>query len=111
MKHTGLKRGTQRLKRTPLKVRGRKSAEKRERDFGERAVAVRRLLCVVCGATPCDPHHEPPRSLGGTSKDLVPLCHRHHLVRHQIGPTRFTERYHVDLLAEAARVDSGSNPL
>lgn len=83
------------LRRTKLKPRGRKSAEKRKRDFGERAIEIRAMPCLVCGTTPSDPHHEPPRSLGGTAKDLMPLCRRHHNVRHQIGPTRFYERYRV----------------
>lgn len=94
------------LRRTKLKPRGRKNAQKRERDFGEKAVWVRRMGCVICGATPSDPHHEKPRSLGGTAKDLVNICRRHHLVRHQIGPTRFNERYGVDLVAEAARIEA-----
>jgi len=92
MKRTELKRGGS-LRRTELKQRGRKYTEKRKRDFGTRAIEIRRMPCLVCGSKPSDAHHEPPRSLGGTAKDLVPLCRRHHNVRHQIGPTRFYERY------------------
>lgn len=112
MKRTPLKRDTPKarqwlrgsklataLRRTKLKAKGRRATEKHERDFGDRAVEVRRMPCLVCGTTPSDAHHEPPRSLGGTSKDLVPLCRRHHNVRHQIGPTRFYERYGIDLAA------------
>ena len=30
--------------------------------------------CVRCGKTPCDPHHEPLRSQGGTWKNVSPIC-------------------------------------
>ena len=33
---------------------------------------------------------------------MLPLCRRHHNVRHQIGPTRFNKRYSVDLLLRNA---------
>lgn len=87
------------LRSARLKKRGRNFKAKRKRDFGERAIEIRRMPCLVCGATPSDSHHEPPRSLGGTSKDQIPLCRRHHRVRHDIGPTRFYTRYEIDLKA------------
>ncbi len=118
MKRTSLKRDTPKAKAwaygprkpmdrgEPLKARGRKHAQHQRERFGAKAVDVRRMPCLVCGVTPSDPHHEPPISLGGASKGLVPLCRRHHNVRHQIGPTRFNERYGVDLVAEAARIEA-----
>lgn len=89
----------------PLKAKGRKYSQHRKGRFGPKAIDVRRMPCLVCGTTPSDPHHEPPISLGGTSKGLVPLCRRHHNVRHQIGPVRFNDRYGLDLVAEAARIE------
>ena len=94
------------LRKTRLQKRGRKSAEKRKRDFGEKAAWVRRMGCLVCGTMPSDCHHDPPRSLGGSGESQVPLCRRHHNVRHQIGPKRFVECYEIDLKAEAARIES-----
>lgn len=34
-------------------------------------------------------HHEPPRSLGGTDEDTVPLCDKHHTRRHATTPQVF----------------------
>ena len=93
-------------RRKPLKARGRRWAEKRARDFGEKADWVRTLPCLCCGYTPSDPHHEPPRSLGGTSKDLVPLCRFHHQGRHDLGLVTFSKMYgcvSVDRLLDEAR--------
>ncbi len=92
-----------------LRKRGRKYKEKRERDFGVKARWVTGLPCVVCGICQCDPHHEPPRSLGGTAKDLVPLCREHHTAgnhsRHQLGSTwTFLYIHNIDLIAEAKRI-------
>ena len=78
------------LRRTKLNPRGRKYAERREQNFGEKAVDVRRMSCLICGVVPSDAHHEPSRGLGGTSKSLTPLCRRHHIVRHDIGPTNIS---------------------
>lgn len=62
-------------------------------------------------------HHVLTRACGGTYKDLVPLCRGHHTGwRHDWQTTRapafpvhggrktFTERYDIDLPAEAARL-------
>ena len=41
--------------------------------------------CIVCGTSPCDPHHYPiRRSHGGLDvpENLVPLCHPHHRLFH-----------------------------
>lgn len=114
MKRTSLKRKTplqsktQLRNRTPLKQRGRNYKKRREDTFGEKAVWIRQQRCDVClgeahwSMWQCDPHHEPSRARGGKKKDLVPLCRRHHVVRHQIGPTRFNARYKIDLLERAA---------
>jgi hypothetical protein len=78
-------------KRKPLRVTGtlrtykplsprneERHAARHEELFGEQAAACRTLPCAACGWTPgafqqCDPHHEPPVSLGGTDRDAVPL--------------------------------------
>lgn len=40
--------------------------------------------CLICGRTPCDPHHYIRQSHGGTDdpKNLVPLCREHHRAYH-----------------------------
>ena len=127
MKRTRLKRNTDKAKqwlrksklsdaiqklnrRKPLKARGRRWAEKRKERFGVKAPWVCAMGCVVCGKTPCDPHHEPPVSRGGKTKDLVPLCREHHTAgshsRHQLGSTwTFLYVHGIDLVAEAARIE------
>ena len=119
LKRTRLKRNTEKakkflwrakltafLRRKSLAKRGRKYREKREKNFGEKADFVRELPCLVCERTPCEPHHEPPRSRGGTSESLTPLCYAHHQMRHFLGSAElFWRSYHVDLVAEAARIE------
>jgi hypothetical protein len=46
--------------------------------------------CLLCGRTPCDPHHlrfAQPRALGRKTSDefVVPLCRVHHNQNHQVG--------------------------
>lgn len=109
-RHGRLKRKTplkskSRLKRTRLKQRGRNSAKKRRRDFGSHAELVRRMPCLVCGRTPSDPHHEPPRSRGGKAENLVPLCRKHHRQRHALGSAAiFSHYFHIDLEVEALSI-------
>jgi predicted restriction endonuclease len=41
--------------------------------------------CLICGRSPCDPHHFPVRqSHGGqdTQDNMVPLCRIHHSAYH-----------------------------
>jgi len=62
---------------TMSKAAGHKSRKFR-RMVSERA-------CLVCGFSPCDPHHFPlRRSHGGadTLDNMVPLCHKHHRAFH-----------------------------
>ena len=93
------------MKRTALRKRGRKYTQNVYERFGPKANMIRVSPCLVCGRKPSDPHHEPPVSRGAKAEALTPLCRRHHNVRHQLGPTRFTERYDIDLLAEAQRIE------
>lgn len=64
-------------------------------DFGPQARRCRSLPCAVCTfhrraqTTPTDPHHEPPRSRGGTDADALPLCRTCHDLRHARGVVSF----------------------
>ncbi len=103
MKRTPLKRDTPKakewiarsklataLRRTKLKQRGRKSAEKRKRDFGEKAAFVRGQPCDTCGAPPPgDPSHYPSRGAGGTSEHMFPQCRPCHRRMHDRGVDTF----------------------
>ena len=94
------------LSRTPMKRRNAKRAAKRRaRDFGSRAGLIAAMPCCNCGTGPkSDPHHEPPRSLGGTKADLCPLCRTCHVARHAAGSlSAFMANGGVDLRAEVLR--------
>jgi hypothetical protein len=72
----------------------RREARKRrrwERQFHseEFVLFVKWLECVYCGRTPCEVHHEPTRSAGGTWKDTSPLCWECHPYRHKVGVKTF----------------------
>ena len=98
-------------RRTPLRRRTRlaplnrqRRARLMKRAFAEQAQLCRSMPCLVCWHSPCDPHHEPPRSVGGRDCDTVPLCREHHDARHRLGKAEFERRTGVDLLAEARRL-------
>lgn len=79
------------MKRSKLAPVNRKRAAKRKAEcFGPQAQACRDTSCCVlhCDA-PAEPHHEPPRSLGGIDRDCVPLCRDHHRRRHDMGANAF----------------------
>jgi|TARA_Y100000310_G_scaffold255356_1_gene262762 hypothetical protein len=77
----------------------------REKDRSMHAERVRAMGCLVCGRSPSDPHHEPPRSRGGSAKNLAPLCRKHHRQRHALGSAAmFAHYYRIDLGAEASRI-------
>lgn len=49
---------------------------------------------------PVEPHHEPPigrdhgtRPRAELDLDTIPLCHPHHMERHDLGERRFWSRY------------------
>ena len=106
-----LRRGKRLENRTPTRKRNPKRAAKRRQEhFGDEADYIASLPCDTCHKPgPSDPHHEPPRSTGGTKKDLVPLCKSnpatghegHHDERHRIGRKAFEAKYNVDLKARA----------
>lgn len=108
MKRTPLKRKTE-LERGPgperktrLKPVNSKRKAQRNRDhFGDKAVWIRTLPCLVCGTTPVEACHAKSRGAGGTSEHLVPMCHKHHREQHMMGVTSFGVVHGVDLMAEA----------
>lgn len=77
------------------RVNRKRRAKRFARDFGEAAAIVRGQPCCVCvhkcwhQSSLTEPHHEPPRSCGGTSRDLVPLCGSCHRARHRLGVETF----------------------
>jgi hypothetical protein len=94
------------LKRSPLRrVNPERAAKRREEQFGPEAEVVRWMNCCLprCRARPpSDPHHVRSRGAGGTAKDLVPLCHAHHVEVHAAGRRTFEEAHGVDLRTVAA---------
>ena len=94
-------------RRAALAKRGRNYARNRREQFGVdgKREWIVGLPCLVCQRTPCEPHHEPPRSLGGKAEALTPLCVYHHFIRHALGHHHFALDTGVDLLAEAARLE------
>jgi hypothetical protein len=82
-------------------------AKRRAEQFGDAGEEIRWMPCCVpscIGPLPSDPHHAKSRGAGGTSRDLVPLCHPHHVEIHAIGRRTFESRHRVDLAAEAQRI-------
>lgn len=80
-----------------------------DRNFGERAAAVRRMPCII--ATGCAGQivaaHVRARGMGGCNgdrKDLVPLCWLHHEQQHRIGNRAFDELHRCSLSWSAATI-------
>lgn len=97
------------LQRKRIKAR-RKGARRAEVKFAKQfgsvwyVSRVCAMPCLVCGQLPSDPHHVRTVGAGGTWRDLVPLCRRHHTECHTVGVQTFTDRYDVDLHAHARRI-------
>jgi hypothetical protein len=72
------------MRRSRLRSVSRSASSKRRRaaQFGPQAEQCRRLPCCACGGQPSEPHHEPPRSVGGKDEDTVPLCWYCHRLCH-----------------------------
>lgn len=74
-----------------------------EECFGEYSKVIRAMTCLVCPATPCDPHHALARGAGGKKRHLVPLCNPHHGECH-MGQKTFEKKYNKVLLEEAGKL-------
>jgi hypothetical protein len=121
-----MKRKTPMRRGRPLaRVNKERAAKRRAECFGPQAELCRVMPCLVCNdigsgtarriafslATGwprlwplADPHHEPPRSIGGKDGDTVPLCREHHTERHTIGRSAFERLHGVDLRAVAKAI-------
>lgn len=105
------KRGVKRVEKPGRKTKLRQRnperlARLRRKQFGEHADFIRSLPCAlrghdagICG--PSEAAHVRSRGAGGTAKDLVPLCQRHHAEQHSMGILTFQEHYEIDLQAIA----------
>jgi len=121
---TPIARGTSTLTRTRLKASNpkRKASEFR-RCYGSKArvIAIKALPCIVCGHGPCDNAHIKTDGAGrkADARFIVPLCcmvmdhpwspgypRGHHGLLHQIGVKSFQRGYHIDLDAEAAKIEA-----
>lgn len=70
-----------------LKVQPKAGQVRKRNDANRRNlhIAVSERGCLVCGHTPCDPHHYPVRASHGgkdSEDNLVPLCRLHHSAFH-----------------------------
>lgn len=95
-------------------VRREDDAAAREKVFGAKAKWIRKCVCVVpmfsqlpldqqqrCGGK-VEAAHAKSRGAGGDSRDLIPMCMRHHSESHTIGVRTFEERYSLNLEQMAA---------
>ena len=64
-------------------------------------LAVKATPCSVCGIRPSHAHHLRSKGAGGTFKDLVPLCEKHHYEFHSTGTRTFQSKYDIDLTEHA----------
>ena len=89
-----------------LRPRNAKRAARRKAEcFGAQAAVCRTLTCCILHCDEqAEPHHEPPRSCGGTDADCVPLCRQHHRQRHDMGRVSFWGAYGNDVTIEKYRV-------
>lgn len=56
---------------------------------------VRKQRCCICNRFPVDASHIKSRGSGGPDKEfnVVPHCRNHHVEWHQIGQSRFLNKY------------------
>lgn len=80
--------------------------ERWDRQFGDKALWIAQLNCLVCGRIPSEAAHVKSRGAGGTSEHLVPICTAHHYEQHTIGIKTFQDKYHLDLTLEALEYES-----
>lgn len=103
-----LKRGTKLARRISLRpVNRERRVERYEQAFGDRGELVRAMPCLLLGNGcwgPIEAAHVKSRGAGGTRRDLVPLCSRHHEQQHTRGIKTFAEEHGLDLRAAADRI-------
>lgn len=89
--------------------------------FAKQAQACYTLPCYGCAREGCSvPHHEPPRSVGGTDADALPLCDLTrmngkpgcHQRRHNQGPVTFWKKlgFSPEEAKENTRIQAGLLP-
>ncbi len=64
---------------------------------------VRKLPCLVCSYTPCDPDHLRARGWREAKRNdysAIPLCRKHHTERGQYGDQKFCATYQIGNLWE-----------
>jgi hypothetical protein len=68
---------------------------------------IREQACLVCGTSPCDPHHlnfkgNQSGGMGLKTSDYrtIPLCRIHHNEYHNVGKITFADRHSLDLKME-----------
>ena len=93
--------------KTTAARRAERKKKRHEKQYGERAVAIKAMRCCVpgCAHWPSDAAHVKSRAAGGTKRDLVPLCHEHHMEQHSTGIKTFQEKHGIDLALIAAEID------
>lgn len=66
--------------------------------------AIKDLKCSIpkCYKQQIDSAHTVSKSIGGTWRDIVPLCRWHHTEQHKIGFDTFCKKYDVDLIIVAS---------
>lgn len=95
------------MKRSRIKAQGRSRFPKR-RDT-KYCVWIRGQRCLLADRTHCDlwftrieADHIQTRGAGGYDQaNLIPLCRKHHQMRHDQGVKTFAQRYGVDLKQSA----------
>lgn len=107
MKRTALRRRTP-LRRGPLRpINRERRLESYAQAYGDRGELVRAMPCICRGNEcrgPTEAAHVKSRGAGGTRRDLVPLCSRHHRRQHDHGLGTFERETGLDLRAVAARI-------
>jgi hypothetical protein len=58
---------------------------------------INQLPCVVCGQSPCDPHHPISRGAWGSDYYSISLCRQHHTEAHTIGRDTFQSKYNFEI--------------
>lgn len=83
----------------------RQSKRFRKHYYSEAYVlAIKAMHCLSCRKRPCHAHHVKTKGAGGTYRDLVPLCPKHHMELHNSGRKTFAAGHSVNLTEQAERI-------